>query len=67
MREHGANVMACPHCGHDTPVFESEYDRARNPISFTVCLWCDGYIEWNGCSETPHVPYEQVTEVQTNE
>lgn len=55
MRDAGAAVMACPHCGNDTPIYRSEYDADRRALSFSVCVWCEGYIEYDGT--TPRTPY----------
>lgn len=67
MRKHGAEVMACPHCGRGTPVFRSDYDRTGTPLSFTVCLWCEGYLEWNGYTGKAHKPYTGLKRVRTND
>ena len=50
MRTRGAIVATCPHCHNDTPVFQTEYDLQGNPLSFSVCVWCEGYIEYDGAN-----------------
>jgi hypothetical protein len=57
MRQRGAIVETCPHCEKDTPVFRTEYDSRGNPLSFVVCVWCDGFIEYDGKTATVREPY----------
>ncbi|MDY6817184.1 MAG: hypothetical protein SVG88_00875 [Halobacteriales archaeon] len=57
MRQAGATIRQCPHCQEPTPVFESEYDTDDDPITFTVCLWCDGLIEYRPDVSQPYPPY----------
>jgi hypothetical protein len=65
MRTQGAIVASCPHCGNDTPVFHTEYDSHGDPLSFSVCVWCAGYIEYDGTTATAHEPYATIQEIQT--
>lgn len=65
MLNQGAELLPCPHCGRETPVFRSVYDSAGMPISFSVCLWCDGFIEYSGASLQPHEPYATARDLQT--
>lgn len=64
MRDRGAELMACPHCGDDTPVYRSAYDSAGTPLSFTVCLWCEGLIEYSGPTDEAHEPYATIRDSQ---
>ena len=64
MRTQGAIVAPCPHCRNDTPVFETEYDSHGNPLSFSVCVWCEGYIEYDGLTATAHEPYTTIKGIQ---
>jgi hypothetical protein len=64
MRDHGATLLPCPHCGNETPVYHSSYDTAGNPIDFSVCLWCEGLIEYSGMTTDPHEPYASAKDVQ---
>ena len=64
MRTQGALVASCPHCENDTPVFLTEYDSHGNPLSFSVCVWCEGYIEYDGTTATAHEPYATIKEIQ---
>ncbi|WP_225333624.1 hypothetical protein [Halomicrobium urmianum] len=66
MRENGATLHPCPHCERETPVFETEYDRDGRPVSFTVCLWCRGLIEYGELSAEPHEPFLSAGEAQTH-
>lgn len=66
MRAQGAEVMPCPYCGHDTAVYQSDYDPTGDPISFSVCLWCEGFIEYSGATTRPHEPYATVRDLQTD-
>lgn len=65
MLDHGATLMPCPHCEKETPVFQSAYNSAGLPISFSVCRWCDGIIEHSGATRHPHEPYATAREIQT--
>lgn len=57
MREAGATVELCPHCGKDTPVYPSSYGADGAPLSFSVCVWCEGIVEYGPDAATPHDPY----------
>ena len=65
MRARGAILATCPHCDHDTPVFRTEYDSHGHPLSFSVCVWCTGYIEYDGTTATAHEPYATIQEIQS--
>lgn len=65
MRENGAEILSCPHCEDDTPVYQTEYGSDGTPVSFSVCIWCEGPIEYGELSEQPHEPYLSVAEAQT--
>ncbi len=67
MLESGAELMPCPYCEKETPVFQSTYNSAGLPILFSVCLWCDGFIEFSGASLEPHEPYATAHDPQTEE
>ena len=56
MREKGATIRACPHCHQRTPIYRSKYTTAGEPLTFTVCLWCDGLIEYPRAN-SPQKPY----------
>ena len=60
MIEAGASPMPCPHCDAETPLYPSQYDGAGSPVSFTVCLWCEGFVEFDGEAQVPHEPYAAV-------
>ena len=62
----GATPRQCPHCGVETPVYRSSYDRTGSPVSFSVCLWCDGFIELDDLSNEPREPYATPTELRVN-
>lgn len=64
MRASGAVVATCPHCERDTPVFATEYDTHGDPLSFSVCVWCEGFIEYDGTTATAHEPYATLEEIQ---
>jgi len=64
MRAQGATIAPCPHCENDTPVFHTEYDSRGNRLSFSVCVWCEGYIEYDGTTATAHEPYVTIREIQ---
>ena len=57
MVEAGATPMRCPHCDAETPLYVTEYDAAGEPVSFTVCLWCDGFVEFDEAADAPREPY----------
>lgn len=63
----GAELMSCPYCEAKTPVFQSAYNSAGLPISFSLCLWCDGFLEYSGASLQPHEPYATARDVQAEE
>jgi len=63
MRERGATVQPCPHCGNDTPVYRSAENDAGEPTSFSVCLWCEGLIEYGSIALAPHHPYASTEEI----
>lgn len=65
MCENGAEILSCPHCGDETPVYQTEYASDGTPISFSVCLWCQGSIEYGELSDQPHEPYLSAAEAQT--
>ena len=67
MLEHGAELLPCPHCETETPVFESTYDADGMPGSFSVCLWCDGLIEYDPAVARPHEPYVITDDSRTEE
>jgi hypothetical protein len=56
MRNRGAVVRSCPHCCQRTPVYHSKYTSVGEPLTFTVCLWCDGLIEYQRAN-SPQKPY----------
>ncbi|WP_435196402.1 hypothetical protein [Natronomonas sp. EA1] len=60
----GAEIMACPHCGDGTPIYRSAYDSGGTPLSFTVCLWCEGFIEYSPTLGRPHEPYASARDVR---
>ncbi|MFB6130559.1 MAG: hypothetical protein ABEJ28_07040 [Salinigranum sp.] len=62
----GATPMCCPHCGAETPVYESDYDESGDPVSFSVCLWCDGLVEFDARTGEVHEPYEDPAGVRMN-
>lgn len=64
MLSEGAELLPCPHCERKTPVYRSAYDATGDPISFSVCLWCMGLIEYSGVSRRPHEPYATAKEIQ---
>lgn len=64
MRMQGAVVATCPHCRNDTPVFHTEYNSYGTPLSFSVCVWCEGFIEYDGTTATAHEPYTTIKEIQ---
>jgi hypothetical protein len=66
MVEAGATPMRCPHCDAETPIYASEYDTAGNPVSFTVCLWCGGIVEFSEMTEAPHEPYATTGDLPMN-
>ena len=66
MREAGATVSPCPHCGRETPVYRSEYNRSGDPVSFSVCVWCRGFIEWSSGAAASHEPYASADEIQAH-
>lgn len=66
MCTNGAEVLSCPHCDHETPVYRSDYDSTGAPLSFSVCLWCDGLIEYGGATMDPHEPYASAKDLQTD-
>jgi len=66
MRENGATLHPCPHCERETPVFETQYGRDGRPVTFTVCLWCQGLIEYSELSTEPHEPFLSAGEAQTH-
>lgn len=66
MRSHGAEILSCPHCDRDTPVFRTEYSSTGTPISFSVCLWCDGVIEYGPGAARPHEPYATARDIQAD-
>lgn len=57
MRDKGAVLMPCPHCEAKTYVYRSQYDETGMPISFSICLWCEGVIEYGGLDIFPTEPY----------
>lgn len=63
MCENGARIAPCPHCGNDTPVYRSSYDSKGEPLSFSVCVWCDGLIEQRPDALAPHSPYATREEI----
>lgn len=65
MRRNGAVIRSCPHCEEATPVYRTEYGSGGAPVSFSICLWCDGPIEFGDPSDQPHEPYLSATEAQT--
>jgi hypothetical protein len=67
MLEHGAEVEPCPHCGDETPVYRSSYDRWLDPVTFSVCLWCDGLIEYDDRAVSPRPPFTSPGEVHARE
>lgn len=67
MVDNGAEHMVCPYCDAETPVFQSTYNSSGLPISFSVCLWCDGIIEYSGASLQPHEPYATARDLQTED
>lgn len=62
----GAELRPCPHCAAETPVYRTTYDSSGNPVSFTVCLWCAGLIEYSGAVGHPHDPYASVQELRAD-
>ncbi len=64
MLDQGAELRSCPHCTEETPVYRSGYDSLGNPISFSVCLWCDGLIEYSDGVSRPHAPYATTRDLQ---
>lgn len=64
MREHGAEVHSCPHCGNDTPVHRTTYGSDGTPISFSVCVWCQSPIEYGDLHEQPREPYLTAADAQ---
>lgn len=66
MRENGAEILPCPHCGAETPVYQSDYGNDGWPMSFSVCLWCNGAIEYSELGSDPHEPYLSTKEAQTH-
>lgn len=64
MRSAGAELLPCPHCDTETPIYRSTYDSTGDPISFSICLWCDGFIEYSDTIGRPHEPYASVQEIQ---
>jgi len=58
MRERGATVVQCPRCGNETPVYETSYDASGEPLSFSVCLWCSGYVEYDPTRSLVRAAYE---------
>lgn len=67
MLDQGAELMPCPYCESETPVFRSAYNSTGMPISFSVCLWCEGILEYSGASRRPHEPYATARDLQTGE
>lgn len=57
MVEAGATPMRCPHCDEETPLYASEYGGSGDPLTFTVCLWCEGFVEFDEEARTTHEPY----------
>lgn len=66
MLERGATIKVCPHCEQETPVYRSEYNDQGDPVTFTVCLWCGGFMELSGLSSRPHPPYAKAKDVQAS-
>lgn len=66
MRENGAEMLPCPHCREETPVYQSKYGSDGRPVSFSVCLWCYGMIEHSKLRTAPHEPYLSANEAQTH-
>lgn len=67
MVNEGAALMSCPYCDEATPVFQSTYNSDGLPISFSVCLWCNGFIEYGRTSLQTHEPYATAQDSQTEE
>jgi hypothetical protein len=67
MLAEGAELLACPHCETDTPIYRSAYDSAGDPVSFSVCLWCGGLIEYSDLSGRPHEPYVSARDLQLDQ
>ncbi|ADB63351.1 hypothetical protein Htur_4550 (plasmid) [Haloterrigena turkmenica DSM 5511] len=64
MLDRGAELLSCPHCHEETPIFRSSYDSLGNPLSFSVCLWCDGLVEYSDGVSQPHAPYATARDLQ---
>lgn len=64
MCENGADVRSCPYCENDTPVYRTEYGSDGTPVSFSVCVWCQGLIEYGELSDEPHEPYLSAADAQ---
>jgi hypothetical protein len=64
MLDRGAELMRCPYCEEETPIYRSAYDSTGMPISFSVCLWCEGILEYSGASRHPHEPYATAREIR---
>ena len=62
--DQGAELMVCPFCEEETPIFQSEYNTAGMPVSFSVCLWCEGVIEYSEGAVAPHEPYATARDLQ---
>lgn len=60
----GAELLPCPHCGAETPVYHTTYDATGDPVSFSVCLWCEGLIEYSTAVGHPHHPYATAQELR---
>ncbi|MFT4889506.1 MAG: hypothetical protein ACI9YT_000415 [Halobacteriales archaeon] len=63
MLENGASLEPCPHCGKDTPVYRSTYSSRGEPLSFSVCVWCESLIEYNTTALKPHHPFATPAEI----
>lgn len=66
MCKHGAVPKPCPHCDRTTPVYRTANAVTGEPTAFSVCLWCDGLIEYGDAQERPREPYTAAQEISTN-